>query len=231
MQNIHLTLVSSNAKTGPIPVSTSSANTCPKACPFNSANAGGCYANGGPLAIHWRKVTQGLSGMAWDSFLKAIRKFPNGQLWRMNQAGDLPGNEDSLDIQALGDIVSANRGRNGFTYTHKPLHKESERQAVKQANANGFTVNLSGNDLGHADSLYDMSIGPVVVVLPDSVSGPTDITTPMGRPVKVCPATYRDDVTCASCGICAVATRKAIIGFPAHGNGKRKASSIAASMA
>ena len=35
-------------------------------------------------------------------------------------------------------------------------------------------------------------------------------------------------VTCKTCGLCAIANRKAIIGFPAHGPSKRKASAIAA---
>jgi len=223
----HLTVVSRNAKTGPIPVSTSSSDTCPNACPFNSSNAGGCYANGGPLAIHWRKVTQGLSGKAWDNFLGMIRKLPKGQLWRHNQAGDLAGIGDSLDVDALKELVSANKGKRGFTYTHKPLTAETERQAIREANDNGFTVNLSGNDLSHADTLVDMDIGPVVVVLPASINGPQRITTPKGRAVRVCPATYNDSVTCATCGICQIADRMAIIGFPAHGVSKGKASGVA----
>jgi hypothetical protein len=44
----HLTRVSSNAKTGKIPVSTSSKATCPATCPFMG---NGCYAASGPLAI------------------------------------------------------------------------------------------------------------------------------------------------------------------------------------
>ena len=41
-------------------------------------------------------------------------------------------------------------------------------------------------------------------------------TTPDGRRVVVCPATYRDDVNCKSCGLCQKA-RDVIVGFPAHG--------------
>jgi len=44
--------------------------------------------------------------------------------------------------------------------------------------------------------------------------------------VVLCPATYRDDVQCSSCGICAVPTRKAIIGFPVHGMRKKKAHDV-----
>jgi hypothetical protein len=44
-----------------------------------------------------------------------------------------------------------------------------------------------------------------------------------GRQVATCPAAYRDDVTCASCGLCQRQDRKLIVGFPAHGYSKGKA--------
>lgn len=221
---IHLTLSSRNAKTGPIPVSTSSMESCPSACPFNSVNAGGCYAESGPLAIHWRKVTSGASGNAFSAFLSQVRSLPDSQLWRHNQAGDLAGRGDSLDIEALAQLVEANKGRRGFTYTHKPLASQEERDAIKSANDNGFAVNLSANNLDHADSLYGLGIAPVVVVLPKGAR--ESVTTPKGRKVIVCPAAIRDDVTCASCGICAK-MRKAIVGFPAHGAGAKRAEKVA----
>ena len=220
----HLTLVSRNVKTGPIPVSTTSAESCPSACPFNNAN--GCYAASGPLAIHWRKVTNGLSGDSYGAFLDKVSRLIKGQLWRHNQAGDLIGEGDTLDVQALALLVKANKGKRGFTYTHKPLASQIERDAIRDANKGGFTVNLSGNTLAHADSLADLGIAPVVVVLPHDATSNT--TTPKGRKVVVCPATQRDDVSCASCGLCAL-QRDAIVGFPAHGPSKRKASAIAAS--
>jgi hypothetical protein len=219
----HLTLVSRNVKTGPIPVSTTSAESCPSACPFNNAN--GCYAASGPLAIHWRKVTNGLSGDSYGAFLDKVSRLMKGQLWRHNQAGDLIGEGDTLDTQALALLVKANKGKRGFTYTHKPLDTQAERDAIRDANKGGFTVNLSGNNLDHADSLVDLGIAPVVVVLPHDATSNT--VTPKGRKVVVCPATQRDDVSCASCGLCQK-QRDSIVGFPAHGTSKKKASAIAA---
>jgi hypothetical protein len=219
--HVHLTLKSRNAKTGPIPVSTTSAITCPKACPFND---GGCYAKGGPLAIHWKKVTNGDAGTNWLRFLHQIMALPDGQLWRHNQAGDLPGDGDVIDSQALYDLVEANRGKRGFTYTHKPMDSEESRAGIDYANRHGFTINLSANDMDHADDLADLDIAPVVVVLPSDQAENT--VTPKGRKVVVCPATVRDDVSCATCGLCG-RLRDAIVGFPAHGASKRKADAIA----
>ena len=224
----HLTLKSRNVKTGPIPVSTSSAITCPTSCPFNNANAGGCYADFGPLALFWRKVTQGETGSDFDAFLDQVAALPAGQLWRHNQAGDLPGIGDALDLTALSKLIQANRGKRGFTYTHKPLRDGHERDMVAIANRNGFTINLSGNSLQHADELSDMQIAPVVCVLPSDATENT--VTPKGRKVTICPATQRDDISCATCGLCA-RLRETIVGFPAHGPGKKKADAISRKVA
>jgi hypothetical protein len=223
---INFTLRSRNAKTGPIPVSTTSSETCPAACPFIGH---GCYAAGGPLGILWKKVSSGTYKFAltWKEFLAEIHSLPPGQLWRHNQAGDLPGHGDALDAKALGALVKASAHTRGFTYTHKPLARATERRAIASANRRGFTVNLSGNNPAHADTLADLQVGPVVTVLPDSIRGNVKLHTPAGRRIVVCPATYRPDVTCASCRLCAVANRKVIVGFPAHGASHKRASAIA----
>jgi len=188
----------------------------------------------------WRSLTETAPGqsfkngksdiraLSWSALLDAIRSIPAGALWRHNQAGDLPGHGNEIDAQALRELTDANQGKRGFTYTHKPL-TPANAAAIKAANDAGFTVNLSGNNLAHADQLADANIGPVVVVLPADVKGNADITTPAGRRVSVCPATYRDDVSCKTCGLCQRQTRKAIVGFPAHGVSKRKADAVARS--
>ena len=223
--NVGLTKVSSNKKTGPMPVSITSFETCPTDCPLQKS---GCYADSGPLAIHWKKVTNGVSGMAWDIFCKAINKLPKGILWRHNQAGDLPGNKSEIDADAMNMLVRANKGKRGFTYTHyNVLNNLRNREVVKAANNAGFTVNLSGNNIRHADLLVKTQAGPVVTLLPGDIQGKQKITTPDGNIVVVCPATYNEDVSCYSCGLCAFANRKTIVGFPVHGTSKRKAGAIA----
>jgi len=245
-----LTLRSRNSKTGPIPVSTTSRDTCPIACPFakDVQDGGGCYADGGPLAIYWAQVSSGAAGVTWDVFCDQVAALPAATLWRHDQAGDLPSrNRVTIDTDALARLVRANakRRKRGFTYTHYNVTNIlANRDAVAAANAKGFTINLSGNTLSHADALADTQCGPVVAVLPvalergnkkgewtETLADYRDRTralhTPAGRRVVICPATYRDDVTCATCGLCAIATRKTIVGFPAHGASKRKAGAVA----
>ena len=215
---------SRNAKTGPIMVTTTDSSSCPDACPFKS---GACYAKAGPLALNWRKLDNGASPTikGLKDVCEAIERQPQGALWRMNQAGDLPGKGDAIDRDSLDQIVQANHGKRGFTYTHKPMN-EANAAAVKSANEQGFTINLSGNHLAHADELADLNIAPVVTVLPSDAT--RNVQTPAGRTVVICPATQRDDVSCATCGLCQ-RQRKTIVGFPAHGASKRKADAISKS--
>ena len=224
MTTYHFTPKSQNGKTGPIPTTVTSADTCPDECPLK---AKGCYAKGGPLAIHWRAVTEGKRGGTLDALCDAIMALPEGTLWRHNVAGDLPGEGDIIDDSAMHQLIGSNGRRRGFTYTHKPPHVGNNAHLIAHANDMGFTVNLSANTLAHADTLAVLNIGPVVVVQ-DAIEGTrADTVTPEGRKVATCPATYREDITCKTCGLCAVRDRKVIVGFPAHGAAKRAAANIA----
>ena len=229
---VHFTLKSANAKTGPIPVSTTAAGTCPLTCPFRADAAGGCYAASGPLALHWHAVTSKARGTDWPTFVRSIAQLPDGQLWRHNQAGDLPGDGQLIDAAALAQLVDANRGRRGFPYTHyTPTGANGD--TIRESNASGFVVNLSANNPEHADALASTKIGPVVTVLAaaDGRAKGEPLTayrermptrTPEGRRLVVCPATYLDDVSCATCQLCARGDRTSIVGFPAHGTGAKR---------
>lgn len=216
---VHLTLVSSNAKTGSIPVSTSSACTCSDACPFK---ANGCYADSGPLKLHWSKVTSGQRGFDWSAFLAKVRTFPSGQLWRHNQAGDLPGVGDKVDAKALRELVDANVGKRGFTYTHKPLSL-GNLSAIRSANKRGFVVNLSANSVSHADRLAKTGL-PVAAVVPQD--SPDRFTTPEGNRVVICPAQRVDSLSCDKCRLCAKGNRGFIVGFKPHGTGAKRVEKI-----
>lgn len=212
---VHLTAVSRNSKTGPIPVSTTSADTCPETCPFKN---NGCYAGYGPLKLHWDRVTSGERSTPWDVFLNAIRRLPQQQLWRHNQAGDLPGQGTAVDADLLMQLVDANKGKRGFTYTHKPMTPENVA-LLRRANSAGFTINASANSLSDADVMMDLGLQVVAVVPADSVSKGT---TPGGYPFVVCPAQDQDGVNCASCGLCHNADpKRPVIAFRAHGTGKK----------
>ena len=220
----HITPKSKNAKVGKMAVTTSTATTCPTSCPFKS---NGCYADSGPLKLHWDKVTKGDRGDDWSTFISKIKDLPTGSKWRHNQAGDLPGDMEKLDNEKCIELAKANKGKRGFTYTHYDVLDNFQNAiTVNIMNHLGFTVNVSANNLEHADKLCDLDIAPVATVLP--IEQTTNTVTPKGRKVVVCPATYKDDVSCASCMLCEKWDRNVVVGFPAHGTSKKKAAAIAA---
>ena len=215
----HFTRVSGNMKTGPIPVTTTSAGSCPPTCSFKG---NGCYAEGGPLAMHWRAVTAGKRGGTLDELCAKIRALPRHQLWRHNQAGDLPGYQGELDPGAVRRIAEANKGRRGFTYTHyRPT--ATNQEIVARANKAGFTINWSAETLAEADYFASLGTGPVVCVLPADTTKP--VQTPAGRHVIVCPA-VTGNTDCLNCGICQQQGRQAIVGFPAHGTGAKRVQKV-----
>lgn len=221
--NVHFTRKSSNEKIGPIPATVTERKTCPPTCPFYDA---GCYAGVGPVSWHWKKVTSGERGDNLSALCEQIEALPDNQIWRHNVAGDLFGDGEIIDNRALDKLIAANKNKRGFTYTHYPMNTHNAVE-IAEANRKGFTINLSANNLDHADRLASFGIGPVVVVLPEDTKE-KKLTTNGGNKVAVCPATY-SETNCKECQLCAHSDRKVIVGFPAHGPQKKSADIIARS--
>ena len=217
MFNYHITLKSSNAKTGKIPVTTSDSLTCPDSCPLKASKT--CYAKSGNLNLHWLKVSDGSRSISFDQLIETIRQLPVNQLWRHNQAGDLPGFNETIDSNAMHQLIDANKGKRGFTYTHKPLNAENAA-IIKQANNQGFTVNVSANNLTQADDYKALNIAPVVAIIGENL--PKTFKTASGNRVVTCPAQTNEKTSCETCGLCQRSERDYIIGFIAHGTSKKR---------
>ena len=218
------TAISHNSKTGPMATTMTSQNSCPRSCGMWNA----CYAKSGATNIHWTRLNKN-GGLSKSEFLGKIKTIPRGHLWRHDVAGDLTGyapNDEKIDSEFLSELTSANKGRRGYTYTHKNPFIPANAKAIKAANAGGFTVNLSADTVEEADSFVKLGVGPVVVVLPTDIT--SNFKTAAGNQVIICPATKPgSQMNCLSCGVCAKANRKVIIGFPAHGTQKKSASEVA----
>lgn len=215
MSKIHFIAKSGNRKTGQIPVTYSERGTCPPSCPHYKTD---CYGEDFYTRLAWDKVPA--RGGSIDDLATSVAALPDGQIWRHNVAGDLPGIGEKIDGRALGKIIKANKGKRGFTFTHKATTARN-RALIATANSGGFTVNLSADDVGQADTLAAYGVGPVVAIVP--IDTPAKFTTPEGRPGIVCPAQTREDVTCQTCGLCSLASRRVIVGFRAHGTRAKQA--------
>ena len=212
---------SDNGKTGVMYTTMSESKTCPVVCPMLEA----CYARAhNRINDHWTKVDRGVRGGSWAELCERVAKLKAGSLWRHNVAGDLPHTDEVIDADAVSQLVAANAGRRGFTYTHHDMTIPANVDTVQAANAGGFTVNLSANNPAHADELADLAVAPVVTVLPEDA--PATSYTPAGRRIIVCPAVQTEGVTCLSCKLCTKADRTVVIGFPVHGVRKKLAAQI-----
>ena len=220
---VHITPKSSNSKVGKLMVTTSAKQSCPTTCVHYNTT---CYASSGyHLNLHWNKVTTGERGGTWGELTDFVRSLKPNQLWRHNQAGDLPygkyDGQELITLPLLKDLVDANKssGAKGYTYTHHVLNTHN-LEAIKYSNRNGFTVNASCESMQQADDAIAQGVPAVCVV---DNSKPVPARTPAGTRVLVCPA--QDEtraVDCKSCGICQQANRKCVVAFLAHGNQSKK---------
>lgn len=209
-------LRSGNRKTGPIPVTSTDPSSCPPSCPLRG---NGCYCEHTWQVTAWRSL--GWKGIMLDELCTRIRRLPPGTLWRHNEGGDLPGEGDAIDAEALAAIVTANERAKalGFTFTHRPVGSYglglSNARAIWAANQRGFRINLSADNLVEADRLASLAIAPVAVTV--GSQHPLRSRTPQGRLVLVCLAQRFRGLTCRECGVCRRARRTYVIAFRAHG--------------
>jgi len=164
------------------------------------------------MVMHWENLSS--EGLSYADLLDEIKSLRRNTLWRHNDAGDLIGNGDTIDITALTALVEANRRRRGFTYTHWPWRANLE--ILKWANRNGFTINVSASDVSDALEAFNAGL-PTTVIL--NTDGKKQVKVG-GVRIIICPAQRKKHMTCAQCGICAVADRDYIIGFWPHGTKK-----------
>jgi len=219
---VKLTARSSNRKTGPIATTISSSDTCPKTCPFNKG--GGCYAAGGPTAIHWRKVDRRETGTALADFGHQLRdaKLKPGDLLRWNVAGDLPHHDGVINLPALQQLVGTMvRGAKlrPFTYTHH-VQTVDNLNAVDWCNRSGFTVNLSCDSEEQASRRHRGGFAAVCVVRSDDQR--RSWTDEHGVRFQTCPAQLKEGITCQTCQLCTKADRACVVAFRAHGASQKR---------
>ncbi|QPN56589.1 hypothetical protein I1E95_16300 [Synechococcus sp. CBW1107] len=220
-----LSFPSSNAKTGPIAVSSTSRLTCPSSCPL--AGDQGCYAEAGfRTRLQWDRLSRGESGLPAAAFIKQVLALPAGILFRHCVAGDQwpePANPLRIDQGLLLQLAKATRHlRAAWSYTHFPMGPANQA-TLRLAAAQGLVINASTESRSVAAGLQRQGIPVVCVVPPDAPA----VFRHQGVRFVACPASRRGrggrKIQCISCGgrwglpLCAVAARSFVITFPAHG--------------
>jgi hypothetical protein len=231
---------SDSSKTGPIPTVATSSDTCPPSCPMQYAQPGkkegGCYGKHGPISWHWKKISNGTSGVSFNDVLEFIDSLPRKKLWRYNTVGDLvpsKANREKLSVNHLRAIADTNSARNlrGFGFTHYDCFDLSNRGPIRDAYISGLVINASTNNIAEAVKLKtahpELSVATIA---------PEDYSTKNqhidGVRFVQCPATHKGShVQCIDCGLCAKPNRNEVIVFPAHGSGRKTANIIATTKA
>lgn len=214
----HITRVTGNKKTGPMPVTTHGKQTCPPSCILKDR---GCYGDNHPMMHHWNKVTKGERGVSFTEYIKQIRALPFGTLMRGQQVGDLPGNGiDTLDQDKCVTLAKAMAYKRKVAWTYTAYLLRKNLDTLRAMLATGYAVNKSCYTLDEVDEAMDADV-PATMVWKSTFKGRNQ-TTPKGRKVVGCPAQLQKDVTCSTCGgskgpLCARINRDFAIGFYAHG--------------
>ena len=217
-----LSFPSSNGKTGPIAVSSTSRLTCPSSCSL--AGDQGCYAEAGfHTRLHWDRLSAGRVGTTAAAFIQQVAALPAGVMFRHCVAGDQwpdPVDPLRIDQALLLQLAKATRHlRAAWSFTHFPMGPANQA-TLRHAAERGLVVNASTESRSAAAALVRQRIPAVCVVPLDAPA----VLRHEGVRFVACPATRAgSQVQCSSCGgrwglpLCAKAARSFVVTFPAHG--------------
>lgn len=236
----HLSAKSRNKKLGAgVAATTTTRESCPDICPLKNA---GCYADAGPLRLHWDRVTRGETGCDATGHFAEIAALKPGTALRLNQAGDLPSHNGRIDPEFISGLIRSTRHLSAvWGYTHHPAAPfgwgdagRHNRAQLIRARDNGVVINLSTDSPAAAVNARRISGLPVVMTathaMLDSVIGDSwrqgraDSWRHYTHRFVVCPQTTGQVESCRECRfLCARGKRESIVVFPVHGTNARKA--------
>lgn len=212
LDGVHIVAQSSNSKTGPMPVSYRGKDTCPPSCPFLN---NGCYGDGRIFALA-HKFAQSLTIDRARQIL--VKRKANARYLRDRVVGDILTPTGKVDWEYLAAISSVGRdaGLTVFGYTHawQLLRKRDVARLAKL----GYVMNASCETASQVSKAISLGM-PAVITNGEILEGAMidDMR------VITCPAQVRDNVTCATCGLCAKTDRKVVIRFMPHGPSRKRA--------
>ncbi len=205
----HVTLRSSNAKTGPLATTYREQSSCPTTCPLMG---NGCYATGRIFGISRKFGSE--DTVAVRALVTTLK---SGQGLRLNVSGDfldVNGEPDRDYIDAVNHVATERPDVKIIAYTHA--------WRILSPSDFVFGVNASCESAAEVAEARAAGWGTVMV------NGPVGEQIAGTRVVR-CPAEYRDEVTCASCMLCAkTPSIPTTVSFTAHGAGKAKATAAVA---
>lgn len=205
----HVTLKSGNAKTGPLATTYREQSSCPTTCPLMG---NGCYAIGRIFAIPRKFGSE-----STDAVLSLITTLKPGQGLRLNVSGDFlaeDGTPDREYIAACNRVATERPDVKIIAYTH----------AWRTLSPSDFAFGVNASCDTDADIAEARAAGWGTVTV-----GAEHGEEIAGTRVVRCPAETRDDVSCATCMLCAKTPNLPVtVTFGPHGPGRKRAAAVAA---
>lgn len=244
LSNIHLTPQSGNAKTGNIPVTYRPMTTCAIGCPFLPKSYaaelvaqgkrdasipanGGCYGTGRIFGMA-AKFSQTVP--VTELRAKLSRAAKSARFLRDRVVGDVMTDAGEIDHDYIESIAGLANEFDliPFGYTH--AWRDFTRDDVARVKETGYVMNASCETRDDVRAAIDL--GFPVTIASDLINDGETFTRPDGKDLRVvtCPAQTRENVTCASCGLCAKSERAAVVRFNIHGTARKSAANTVATL-
>lgn len=213
---------SANKKTGQMTVTYRPMDTCPPDCVFlPSGPIGGCYGTGRNFAMAGREAAT----LTVDKAVELIetrrpkKAKETARYLRDRVIGDVITGQGTLDrdyVQAIAEVAKR-LSLIAYGYTHAWTRFTS--RDVRFIQRTGYVMNASCETVEDVEAAVGLGLLPTIVN--DDLPEGAMIA---GYRVVTCPAQTHEDVTCASCGLCAKTQRAALVRFRIHGTAKQRAS-------
>lgn len=189
---------------------------CPVRCPWKGH---GCYGESGHCDIHFRNVAQRITGTPISLLPSQVFSVGCGQVVRINVTGDMaiPGTSD-ISHEFVETVISAyprNFVKELYTYTHCELNPHNLK-IMRDAITRGFVINASCERHEQVKKAIQNGVPAVLVVKYMT----ENVIEKEGIKYVKCPNQISQKNKCLHCKKCMQGTRREVIVFEYHGQGK-----------
>lgn len=209
---------SHNKKTGAMPVTSTSSNSCPVSCGLYND----CYGKSSYTRIQWDKLDK--KGIDFNQLCNLISSLRKNSPIRFNVVGDLSNNNgvvDSVKLIKLANIVK-NRALDMILYTHLELFYLNVK-AFQLAFSKGLNINISCETIEKAKKALNYGLNAVIVLPIGSINKVLKVDNLV---IVRCPNEYNAKIQCVNCMLCSKnrVEKRVVVAFTAHSTTKKRLS-------
>jgi hypothetical protein len=209
---------SHNKKTGSMPVTSTSSNSCPLTCGLYKD----CYGKSSYTRIQWDKLDK--KGIDFNQLINLINSLRKNSPIRFNVVGDLTNNDGIVDATKLIKLANTvkNRDLDMILYTHLELSYLNVK-SFQLAFSKGLNINISCEAIDKAKKALNYGLNTVIVLPIGSINKVLKIDDLI---VVRCPNEYNAKIQCVKCMLCSKdrVEKRVVVAFTAHSTSKKRLS-------